>query len=405
MHTFLNGLRSSLLWLSLVLCMAFGNTAIADSAEEEFEKLEKQYADQFWTYLQTSQYNQLRVSSAIRLFRSDDPSQKKHGIQLVDEVLEQPVIDPGVLWSITQICGQPNSATWCETGEVYHRLRQSDSQNAAVLLLEFSQTDNPDDESLLATEARLEFLESAANAWRFDVYFGRGTDKAFIEALTFIDEHPIPHLLLNEVPTEFPPHTHAFNVALLFLVTEWVASSGPSYQKLTELCREQSSQQYEQGIALCKKLAKLMQRRGTTALSRMIGFAIEKNIVENINPDDPAIQTIELREEAHRMHLRCWSQLWTNHPERWADISQGQMMSVAKNLDKLGEWDGYSLALLKDYEVSPDKFIVDPSECLGLWELDDESLTKFMDGRSADEVWQQWQDEASANEQSRCIVM
>lgn len=133
MFTLLNRFHGGLAWIGLGLCLTFGNVAGAEHTEDELEALHKQYNEQFWTYLQTSQYDQLRTSSAIRLLRSEEPSLRKKGAQMVNEVLNKAVIDPATLWLIAVDCRWRKSANWCESGEVYNRLRLADPHNAAVL--------------------------------------------------------------------------------------------------------------------------------------------------------------------------------------------------------------------------------------------------------------------------------
>lgn len=386
MFTLLNRFHGGLAWIGLGLCLTFGNVAGAEHTEDELEALHKQYNEQFWTYLQTSQYDQLRTSSAIRLLRSEEPSLRKKGAQMVNEVLNKAVIDPATLWLIAVDCRWRKSANWCESGEVYNRLRLADPHNAAVLILEFSNKDQPDDESLLAEEARLQFLEAAAAAKRYDVYWARGVDKTFEEALKFIKGHPTPPFP-SDYPVDIQPYAYAFTLATMY----WITAPTSSYGEVSRLCRELGHQQDAKGMELCITIARTMQENGNTILTRTVGFGIEKAVLEATEPDSPAIQTLDLRKEAHSVIPRCHSQLWINHVDRWPKISQEEMMSLLKNLDELGEWDGYSLSLLQEYETAPETFTVNPVECLGLLELDDGSLAKFMDGRSALEVWEQMQ--------------
>jgi hypothetical protein len=96
---------------------------------------------------------------------------------------------------------------------------------------------------------------------------------------------------------------------------------------------------------------------------------------------------------------RCFGQLWVSYPDQWPSVGATRIMNYWKNMDELGEWDGHKLTLAQEYDIAPENYLVNPADCNAILEMDDTSLAKFMDGRSATEVWDQMEADAKAKSQ------
>lgn len=372
--------------IGLVFCLFMGHAVAEEHSGEQLNELHRQYLEQYWSYLETSQYEQLRVASAIRLLRTDNPSKKARGLQLISDVLKKPDIDPAVLWSIAWECRWRTSADWCESGEALTRLQKADPKNGAIQLLKLG-----NENQTLSDDKKQQLLATMADAERFDIYWARGAVSEFEEALKFVKTNAPPPSPPG-LPVDLLPHVHAYILSTsfsaintAFFFTEITFSD----IEIREICKEQATRQHAKGIQSCNRLARIMQNNSRTLLSRSTGLGLEKNILEITNPDDPKVHSIALRKEAQTVMNRCFAQLWAGDPNRWPSVGRARMINYFKNLDELGEWEGLKLTLMQEYEFAPEDYPVNPARCNEILEMDDETLDRFMDGRSATEVWEQ----------------
>ena len=392
-------LCSFMSWIGLCLCMVTGNIwgqGLSDLEAEE-NKLHVQWQDQFWSYLETSEHAQFRTASGIRLLRIKDPVANERGLELIDEAVSTLNPDPASLWLVASECQFRKVANWCEPGGVYEMLIQADPDNVAVLMLRFSQASLAKDEELLDTEANRQLLLRAAEANRFDMYWGRGADKLYGEALKFVEIHPvppIPELEQLKLQLVFSPHTYAFFATMGLIVT----NTSVGYNNTAELCRIQARNQRAKAIEACKKLAQILRNYGYSLMTRTVGFGIEKAMLRDIDPDDPRIRSWQLRGQVSSIMQICFSPRWLNNTELWPETSVETMMNWAKNLSELGEVQGNRLTAMQEYNTSPDDFVVTPADCDKLLDLDDEGMARLVDGQDPYAAWQTMQAEAGGHE-------
>ena len=238
-----------------------------------------------------------------------------------------------------------------------------------------------------------------ADAERYDIYWGRGADKVFEEALEFVETNTPPPFPQGSF-IEVSPHGRAYTLVIFFTLATDFDLSDPTFSlNEYELCKEQAMHKNTDGIQYCKKIARTMQERSNSAKSRLMGFSIEKAMLEITEPDNPKIHAIGRLKEAHKVMIMCCSQLWTNHVDQWPSVEEVRWKRLFKNEDQLGEWEGRRLTLEQEYVESPENFIVSPTECNTLLEMDDAQLSQFMGGGSALEVWEQMQADAKAKSQ------
>lgn len=386
--------RRVFLWIGFGLFLIAGNVWGESNfeIEEDLSAPHVQYMDRFWSSLETSEYAQLRTASAIRLLRTEEPLAIERGTRLINAVLSKPSPNPASLWLLASDCYFRKFAAWCGPDGVYEMLSQADQGNAAVLILGLNLSNQVKDETLLDSDFNRHLLLKAAVAERFDMYWGRDADKLYEEALKFVETNPVP-----PVPSSYfadlRPHAYAFTITMGLVVT-----AGPTlgFSNIVNLCRLQGQMQHLESINSCKKLARTMVENGGTFLTRSIGNAIERVTLQTMNPDDPRIPKLQLRKEALEVVRHCLSPLWVHDIDRWLDIDKSTMMDFAKNLSEQGEWKGYRLSAMQEYDARPEIFLVNPADCDGLLELDDKALETLINGQSAYEVWQAMQTEASA---------
>lgn len=394
-----NGAPSRFLaWLCIGLCLVTGNVLGESVAGTELEALHKQYSDQFRSYLETSEHEQIRVASAVRLLRSNDSKAIERSTRLINEVLGTSTPDPASLWLIAEDCRWRQSADWCGVGGVYEKLIQADTDNAAVLTLEFSHNSPANDEELLDTEANRQWLMKMAKAKRYDAYVWRGGDKLYEEALVFVETHPPPPL-----PLETSPDMSLHAIAHLLVMGEMAVSSlsmslswSFSYGEIIRLCKIQVSNQHTETIKACKKIAMIMRESGASFLARRVGYGIGKAMLEAEKPDKPEIQSLELQNQTESLIQMCFSQLWVNHIDKWSAVDESTMMIFFKNMDERGERDGYRVSAIQDYKANPERFIINPSECVELLGWKEKKLEKLMDGEPGHLVWKRMLTEAKS---------
>lgn len=366
----------------------FGDSAaeMEIAAESELNKLHVAWVDQFWVYLESSETEQFRVASGIRLTRSSDTAAKNRGERLIAEALSIAKPTSASLWLIASECALGKSSGWCELAGVYDRLAQADPGNVATSLLRISQLRLMDALESQDTEVNRQLLLEAAEGDHYDSYWGRNADKLYAEALEFLASHeypPIPGHMLAIFPHGFPEYANAFSLtAMHFGLVPTVA-----YSNILELCRTQIKQQRNDTIRACKKLAGILRNSGHDFVSKDIGYAMEKTMLATIDPDDPGIQKWWRRQQVFHIRISCASQGWLSHIEHWSEVDQQTMMTYLKNLSEWGEIRAIELSNRQEYTAAPEHFTVNPIECEKLQYLDDAAIQVLLNGQNAQQFW------------------
>jgi len=385
-------------WVGLCLCLVTGSVwgqSMSDLEAEE-NKLQIQWLNQFPSYLETSEHAQFRTISGIHLLQSGDPEAAERGVELIDEALSMPNPDPVSLWLVASNCRFRELAHWCDIDRVYAMLVQADPGNAATLMLRFSQTSFASDE-LLDSEANRQLLLKAAQADRFDMYWGRGADKLYADALKFAEIKslpPIPELSPSNSQFDISANTYAYYTALTWLMAK---TTTVAYNNTVELCRIHSRNQRSETTKACKKLARILRNSGKSTVTRQIGFAIEKAMLKEVDPGDPRIRHLQLIGQTFSVVQFCLAPRWHLHIELLPEAGVAALLNWAKNLDALGEWEGNKLTSIQEYSVSPDDYAVNPANCEKLLDLDDEAMVRLVDGQSPYAAWEKIQAEVGSH--------
>jgi hypothetical protein len=385
-------------WLGLLLCLMAGSVWSQTTADLDAEqkKLDDEWREQFWVYLETSEYPHFRTRAAIRLIRTGDPKAIEEGELLINEVLDELSPDPASLWVLASACPGRGSAEWCEPGGVYALLEKADPHNAAVYVLRFNHN-SAEDDSLLDTEANRQLLYKAAEADHFDFYWGRGTEKLYEEALKFIDIHPMQFTPESEemlLKFNMTPKLAAFYAA----ANVFVSAPNMSWSQLVELCRLQSRSRRAEGIIACKKLSDTLRNHGYSMMTRGIGYALEKYMLTELDPNDPGIRQWQIRGYIFSVMQMCFLPYWQVNMEIQSDAIEPSIKRWVKNISEFGEWEGTRLSAFEDYRASPEHFIVNPVDCDKLKDLDDEAMERFINNQGPGEAWRAMQDEARSNQ-------
>lgn len=371
------------LWLCIGLCLVSGGVW-GDPYVEDF-KLEDQWEEQFWSFLESSEHAQLRIAAAINLNQKSDKKETKRSEQLVASVLDISSPDPEVLWLLAFDCQWRESASWCEPGGVYEMLLDADPKNAAVLMLRFSQSRLGGDESLLDTEANRQLLLKAAEATHFDDYSLRNVDKLYLETLNFVSLNAMPPIPRSEPGLQdvMQPYVDAASWAMAVIV----AAPSFGYSNVIDLCRAQARKQHSEGVAACRKLALVLRESSNSVLAASIGFAIDRTMLEEIDPDDPGVKHWQLRKDIFQLVYMCQLVPWITDDRLLLETSETSIMNWAKNLSELGEWEGNRKTSFQEYAVSTDNFIVNPGDCNKLNDLDDEAIEELFKDRNPVLAW------------------
>ena len=359
---------------------------ITTEIDAGLNKAHIQWQDQFWSYLETSEHAQFRTAAAVRLLQAGDPKIMGRGVEIIEEVLSTPIPDSVSLWLLASDCQFRNTMPWCEPGGVYEMLSLADPDNATVQMLRFSQSKRSGDEASLDTEANRQLLLKAANADRFDVYWGRGADKLYEEALRYAEINPPPPIPEFEPPKPqlvVTPHTYAFHAAMGQIITSPTAG----YGNMFDLCRVQAVNQRTELIKACKKLARLLRGNGYSNITRSIGYGMEKAMLKAVDPDDPRIQSWNLRSQVFGIVQMCYLTRWQTSVVTGSEASVETIMNWSRNLDEWGEWKGNKLTSIQEYIASPNDFEVNPADCDKLFDLDEEDMARLVEDRQSYSEW------------------
>ncbi len=215
----------------------------------------------------------------------------------------------------------------------------------------------------------------------------------FEEALKFVEINPMQ--ILPEFENEaqrfgLTPHKVAYYGLMILTVTDPMVG----YGNMTELCRLQARNRRTEGIIACKKLAGTLRNHGYSTMTRGIGYALEKAILTELDPNDPGIKRWRNRQYVFSAMQTCFQPYWQVNMELSSEDVDTSMMNWTKNISELGEWEGIRLSAFEDYTTFPEHFIVNPADCDKLKDLDDEAMEKLINTQSPGEVWRSIQGEA-----------
>lgn len=363
----------------LISASAFCQNEASDLNAEQQAHVE--WMNQFWVFLESSEYAQFRIAAAIYLLYKDDPDSTLRGRELMDEVFSQPNPDVVSLWQLAAYCQPQSFESWCKTGEAYKLLLEKDPQNAAVILMnhDFSQD----------IEANRKLIQRAAKADRYDVYWGRGAYRIYEDAYEFVNNSPMDVPLETSVGVkvrDVPQESYAFYTGLTMALSVMTASA---YSSTINFCRDQAKQKHNNSktINACKSLARLMRTEGYSFTTRSIGFAMERVMLEEIDAGDPGIDRLKLQQEAFKIASTCYTANWQVDHEILLSDNNEMMMNWARNVDSYGEWEASKLSAIQVYSHYPDAFSLNPSVCDKLLELNVNELERIFEGRTSTEVW------------------
>jgi hypothetical protein len=129
-------------------------------------------------------------------------------------------------------------------------------------------------------------------------------------------------------------------------------------------------------------------------MTRGIGYALEKAMLTELDPNDPGIKRWRNRQYVFSVMQTCFAPYWQVNMELSSEDVDTSMMNWTKNISELGEWEGIRLSAFEDYTTFPEHFIVNPADCDKLKDLDDEAMEKLINTQSPGEVWRSMQAEA-----------
>lgn len=372
-------------WSVLVLFLCFlTNISWAQDSDDAVYKAENAYSEwleEFYTFLETSKDSQSRTLAGIHLYESGEPKSMDRGAAIIEAVLNAPSTEPVSLWTLAGYCGllgEPRP--WCESDGIYEKLIAADPGNAAALMQSLKRFHVPGDELSLDTKANRELLLSAANLQRFDAYWGRGIVSFYNEALAYFKTRPVPPVLESSL---FVPQLGGSveGAAFTSVMSIIVASPSMSYSLIIELCKTQVKSQRADTIKACNKLASMMQAHALTALTKSIGYALERVMLEIKDADNPRIHFLSQRSQLLAKIAMCQYPHWQTSNDPMIEISEKYLVDWMTNLDQLGEWEGNKLTFTQEYIAYPDHFDVNPADCEKLFDLSEEDTTNLLSGQ------------------------
>jgi len=205
---------------------------------------------------------------------------------------------------------------------------------------------------------------------------------------------PIPQPVLTSLPVDITELREESLALTTLSFRVFLSNPVPNYMDLIDYCRLQVRNRREKTVEACSTLAQIMQTSDSTILTKQIGLSLQKVMLEELNPEDPGIRRLLQRKEVVTIMQMCFIPRWQSKgPLALVNTDRDTMMHSAQNLDRLGEWNGYRVTTLQEYDSNPEFFSVNPHACDRLENLDDESLEQFVGDRKGHEIYRDMQDQ------------
>lgn len=374
----------------LGLCLVTGQVmgeSINDPVEER-SKLYLQWLDHFWADLETNESAPLRATVAARLIQTDDSQAQERGRKLLQDIFDAPKPDALSLWIIASACSWIETADFCVTDQAFEKLDRADPGNAAVLVMRFGQQYSAESEDRAVIHTYQDWLAQAAEADRFDSYWGRGAVEFFRHTSAYIDSNPPPLLVSQGIFPGNSSEPTAGQFALVVYMSTILYTSSFPYQSIDRFCRAQTNVQNHESMAACEKLASVMRNKGNTSITRAVGYGMSREMLRTIDPDHPGIASWVLRKQVFDIMMRCYLSPWQSNADIESEVGDDTIVNWLTNLEELGEWEGNRLSSRQEYEETSEHFLFDPKKCDRLQALDNEDIVTALDGQTVEEAWQ-----------------
>lgn len=258
--------------------------------------------------------------------------------QAAQHLLSRPELSPETLFFLLSACYTLS----CDTEEILDHVVNSDSDNVLVWLNLMAVSESPEKPGL---------LRKAARASRVDVYKEESIIELSKALRQFNKLTPYPYFGDDIRDETFI--TTAYAMA--------ITSGSISITEVFDACKE-SVQNETSLTADCLKIAQSLQNKAKNLSNRVIGYSLERSVLEEQNPSNPRIKELIRLSHADHLMFSCWIPQWTEDLESNPNLYKEELKAWFTDIAKVGELAAVRLAGIREYKSDSERF-TNPAYC------------------------------------------
>ncbi len=336
------------------------------------------WSDGFWAYTETLGTPWLDAYSASKLADSEDIAELDSAKRIIRQLLSAPAVDYSTAYFISRSCQQDGLAHWCDENNIPNRLiRQHPGR--IMIPISLMTVDYASNEYDTPRNRRL--LSVAAKAG--DPSFPWGSLWLALEPVVerYIEQH-LPPALSEDQLNDF-----AMLHPLLHAWTFVQQLSFPSYTGVFQLCKSRVAVSDRKAEAACLHIAGRMRSQSDTLIGRMVGYALERRVLQQIDPYDPEVLRLWRREKLEREIFNCWAEDYFQDIDPMTQVGEQELLAAYRDLGRYGETEGVKRVAIRLYESRNDPEAFDPRNCDKGLELDEDSWAELLGERDPKARW------------------
>ena len=288
--------------------------------------------------------------------------------------------DPRILLIVyTHDCIRNHRAEWCDAVEVREQFRRADHNNAVGVLLPLLFPGEYIDTYSLTPELETTLLEAAGQDYFF-LYHGAGAYDAYLIVKDFSETHPLPKLPAQAADL-LERSEYGWDEMMFFRPTMAVSSASGHVTHvgwLHTLCKEARELQRQAVFDACLRITRLMQSHPRSEISAGIGHGAELRL---LYPDHQRANDEQNQSASWRSQLRTLVEECKRPPliasNRYGLMPAGYWPQYLKDLQEVGESMALERAAQREYALNPEEFTMNPGDCEGIYDLDEETQKKM----------------------------
>ena len=332
--------------------------------------LEKQKNEDLWDYLSESDVPWIRAAAALHFIGESDPDLRAQGTELASALLATSPRDTHTLLLLFDVCNEAPEISDCSTTDIGTRLIESAPDNGAFYLKVVGKGVDMNAEGIPDTREARQALWRAADAGSVDDYYGQDSLELYRVVLAFENEYQPTH----EPAMDMAPHSRAFSntwyVNLMQPLTAFVGLAG--------LCQAQIREERADYIEPCLALARNMQERGKSLVTRSIGYGLERRMLDAMGEDKATVLYVYRKQRMSTHVSVCQMPNRMKSGENWREPEESEVIKYLTDLGTAGEIAAIRNQAIRGYEANPEDYEQDPLACEALMDLDSESMGRYL---------------------------
>jgi len=366
------------IFVLVTLFAAAGTPAWSQSEESPFTRSDLLYEDpvnhalamqsyeDMWQHLSESGVTWIRTAAALHFMAESDPDLKAQGENLASEILAGEPRDAHTLWLLFNVCDTSPEIPGCSATNIGARLIESDPDNAAVYLKVAGFGVSLEPEGILDTSENRQALLRASRANSIDIYYGHDALQLYRLLVSFEAENQPTH----EPAMDLAPHSRASGYTW---TVNMLQPLGP-FLGLTQLCESQVAEARMNYVNACLSLARNMQAMGKSLITRSVGYALERRLLQAMGADTETILYLYRKGRMSTHVAGCQLPTRMKTGKNWREPEESEVIAYFSDLGTLGEVAAIRNTAIRGFETNPEDFEQDPLACEALMDLDSESM-------------------------------